>query len=236
MYMNESHIYHGVWSLIAALVILIVADGSFAAERESAMIDLPQPRFEGLVSVEKALRERRSVREYSNRTLTLQECAQILWAAQGVTDSRGYRTAPSGGALYPLELYLVVGRVDGLAPGVYRYIPGTHTLQMKKEGDIRDDLSDAALGQPQVRKAPAVLVFSVVYERITRKYGERGKRYALIEAGHAAQNVYLQAESLGLGTVSVGAFSDDDVHAVTGMSGDEEAIYILPVGGLEELR
>ncbi len=193
-------------------------------------IKLPAPDYMGNTSVEEALSKRRSVRFYSGEDLSIEEVSQLLWAAQGITGTG--RTAPSAGALYPLELYLVVGDVEGLDNGVYQYRPVEHELEKAVEGDIRVELSKAAVGQNQehVRDAAVDLVFTAVYERTTGKYGERGIRYVHMEAGHAAQNVYLQAVSLELGTVVIGAFSDDKVKELVNAEEQEEPLYIMPVG------
>ena len=197
---------------------------------ESASIALPEPVNDSDTSVEEALRERRSVRDYRREALTLKQVGQLLWSAQGVTAGDGRRTAPSAGALYPLEVYAVIGNVDGIAPGVYRYRPDSHTLVRVLDGDQRKDLSRAALNQTWVSQAAIDIVITAVYERTTGKYGERGIRYVHMEAGHAAQNVYLQAVSLKLGTVTIGAFDDDGVKRVLGLPVDEEPLYIMPVG------
>ncbi|MFH2026677.1 MAG: SagB/ThcOx family dehydrogenase [bacterium] len=163
--------------------------------------------------------------------MTLAEVAQVLWSAQGITDSkRGFRTAPSAGALFPLEAYVVIGNVEGLAEGVYKYKPDEHELVKGRGGDVRDKLAVAALEQACVRAGAIAIVFSAVYERTTRKYGDRGVRYVHMEAGHAAQNVCLQAVSLNLGTVVVGAFKDDEVSKILNLSDEEHPLYILPVG------
>lgn len=162
--------------------------------------------------------------------LTLAEVSQLLWAAQGITGPGGKRTAPSAGALYPLELYIVSGKVDGLPSGIYRYAPERHSLQGIAQGDRRRELCDAALGQSSIRTAAAVIVLSGVYDRTTVKYGERGIRYVHMEAGHAAQNIYLQAVPLGLGTVVIGAFRDEEVRKVMKMAERERPLYIMPTG------
>jgi SagB-type dehydrogenase family enzyme len=155
----------------------------------------------------------------------------LLWAAQGITDpARGFRTAPSAGALYPLEVYLVAGNVEGLTSGVYKYEPAAHGLRSVISGDQQTELYHAALGQSAVNDAPAIMVLSAVYERTTGKYGERGIRYVHMEAGHAAQNVLLEAVALGLGGVGMGAFDDDAVRTVTGMSPAEQPLYIITLG------
>ena len=193
-------------------------------------IKLPEPSYTGNTSVEVALSKRRSIRDYSGENLSLDEVSQLLWAAQGITAPWGGRTAPSAGALYPLELYVVVGDVEGIDKGVYKYSREEHELEKVKEGDIRAELADAAGGQECIRDAAIDLVFTAVYERTTRKYGERGIRYVHMEAGHAAQNVYLQAVSLDLGTTVIGAFIDDRVKELVNAEEQEKTLYIMPVG------
>ncbi|MEN3183389.1 MAG: SagB/ThcOx family dehydrogenase [Atribacterota bacterium] len=212
-----------------ALFLFVGCSGALGyAQRR---IPLPPPRLESEVSVEEALLQRRSHRSFTPSPLSLQEIAQLLWAAQGVTDkASGFRTAPSAGALYPLEVYFVAGQVEDLSPGVYRYLPEEHALCEVLLGDRREELFRAALFQKWVKEAPGVLVFTAIYERTTRKYGERGIRYVHMEVGHAAQNVYLQAEALGLGTVVVGAFEDSGVQKALGLPVNERPLYLMPVG------
>lgn len=191
---------------------------------------LPPVESKGELSVEEAIQVRRSVREFGRGGLDLADVSQLLWSAQGVTGKGGYRAAPSAGALYPLELYLVVGDIEGLSAGVYWYRPETHELIHLASGDLRKRLASAALGQSCVRRAPAVLVIASVYKRTTGKYGQRGRRYVHMEVGHAAQNVYLQAAARGLGTVLVGAFDDQEVQDVLGLPPDHEPLGLMPVG------
>ena len=193
-------------------------------------LKLPEPRNASNTSVETALAQRRSVRAYSGENLTLEELSQLLWAAQGITTPWGGRTAPSAGALYPLELYVIVGTVTDLDTGVYRYRSATHELEKKKDGDVRAELADAALSQGFIGDAAIDLLICGVFNRTTVKYGERGIRYVYMEAGHAAQNVYLQAESLNLGTVTIGAFDDVAVQQIVGVQEQEQPLYIMPVG------
>jgi SagB-type dehydrogenase family enzyme len=191
---------------------------------------LPPPGADGKWSLESALRRRRSVRDYARGPLTRAELGQLLWAAQGITGPDGLRAAPSAGALYPLEIYVAAGEVSELPDGIYRYRAARHELESCAAGDIRAELAAAALGQECVAGAAAVIGFAAVYSRATAKYGKRGIQYAHMEVGHAAQNVYLQAAALDLGTVVVGAFEDSRVKRVMKMAAEEEPVCLMPVG------
>ena len=195
-------------------------------------IKLPEPELSGDTTIEETLAKRRSIRSYSDAALSLRDISQLLWAAQGVTSDIGFRTAPSAGALYPLEVYLVAINVDEVDAGVYRYLPDNHSIVQILEGNIGDKLSIAALSQPQVRDCAANVVFVANYSRTTAKYGKRGIRYANIEIGHAAQNICLQGIALGIGTCTVGAFDDEKVGQVLRLPDNEKAVYILPLGYL----
>ncbi len=221
---------------LSAVVILGIAFwsvfsmGGTETEAAADSIELPEPRFESETSLEEALKQRRSARNYKDGPISLSDISQLLWAAQGITNERGFRTAPSAGALYPLEVYLVAGNVENLPEGVYKYQPREHALKKIAEGDRRKELDRAALGQSSVSDSAADIVIAAIYERTTRKYGERGVKYAHMEAGHAAQNIYLQAVPLGLGTVAIGAFEDDRIGEILRMEKDEHPLYIMPVG------
>ncbi len=196
-------------------------------------IKLPEPSKKGAVSVEEAISLRRSIRDYSDEPLSLLELSQLLWAAQGITDEKHkFRAAPSAGATYPLELYVLVkeGGVKGLKPGIYHYNPYNHSISIFKSGDYSFNLYKAALSQTWVLEAPINIVICAVYERTTGRYGERGVRYVHMEAGHVGENIYLQATALNLGTVAIGAFYDEEVHRVIGAPRDQKPIYIYPVG------
>ncbi|MCX7019842.1 MAG: SagB/ThcOx family dehydrogenase [bacterium] len=223
----------------ACIIMLALAIGSasWAAGDEMStnpetimIIDLPTPRKDGAMSVEAALANRRSVREYSSAPLTLGEASQLLWAAQGVTSSDGKRTAPSAGATFPLETYLAAGNVTGLAAGLYKYQPDGHKLKRVDSSDLRAALSGAAYGQEWVNKAPVSIVLTAVYQRTTRRYRQDGIAYAHMEAGHAAQNVYLQSAAMNMGTVIVGAFDAARVKSALKLASDETPLAILPVG------
>jgi len=230
----------GLSCLLALLLVSLLALGCTLATPTPSRtpttppqypaIKLPEPRLRGEISLEETLLERRSVRDYALGFLRLEEVSQLLWAAQGVTTEWGGRTAPSAGALYPLETYLVVGNVESLSAGVYKYNPEGHELVKVREGDVREQLAVASLGQTWVKEGAIIIVIAAVYERTTGKYGERGVRYVHLEAGHAAQNIYLQATALNLGMVTVGAFHDERVKDIVGLSGSESPLYVIPVG------
>jgi SagB-type dehydrogenase family enzyme len=207
-----------------------MATAAQKAQLPGKELKLPEPRVDGSVSIERVLCKRRSVREFTNEPLDLSQVAQLLWAAQGVTGAEAHRTAPSAGGLYGLELYVIAANVNGLPAGIYKYDILTHELVSSIEGDMRQRLFRSALEQTSISQAPAIFVLSGVYERISAKYGERGIRYTHMEAGHAAQNLLLQAVSLGLGAVLVGAFDDAKVKRVLGLSKKEMPLYLIPVG------
>ena len=207
------------------------ADGTTG--RMERQMNLPKPRLKGEVSVEEAIKHRRTIRSYLAKPLTLEELSQILWAAQGITDDRDCkRSAPSGGALYPMDIYAVMGDngVKGLKAGIYHYDPHKHATLLITEGDFRKDVAKTALSQMWMARAPLNLVITSEYNRITSKYGTRGERYAMIEAGHIGQNIFLQAEALGLRAGIVGAFHDNDVIRVMKISRSHEPLLILSVG------
>jgi SagB-type dehydrogenase family enzyme len=162
--------------------------------------------------------------------LKFEDLSQILWAGQGVTHPAGFRTAPSAGATYPLNLYAVVGEVEKISPGLYQYQPQSHSLVRILAGDLRKSLARASLGQKWVELAPVNLVITALYSRITPRYGKRGIRYAQIEVGHIGENIYLQAEALKIGTVAVGAFDDEEVKKILSLSSEEVPLYIMPLG------
>ncbi len=178
--------------------------------------------------------ERRSVRRFAPGEITLQHLANILFAAQGITRQNRFRTVPSAGALYPLEVYVVSGAVQGLADGVYAYRPQGHELIQVASGDLRQDLARHCYGQMWVAQAQAVVVINAVYSRVTGKYGGRGERYAHIEAGCAAQNVSLAGYNLGLGSTVVGAFHDTEVADLVQAGKGEVPLIVMPVGRLDE--
>jgi SagB-type dehydrogenase family enzyme len=198
---------------------------------KSGVMPLPEVKKQSQISVESAIQERRSVRSYKENALNLEQISQLLWSAQGMT-KRGYRTVPSAGATYPLELFVVVAQngIEGLAEGIYHYYPESHSLALTMKGDFRDHLCSACLWQEFIKEVPLCIVIVADYSRTTARYGERGKRYVLMEVGHVGQNVSLQAVAMGLATVMVGAFKDEEVSKVMKLRSNYEPLYVIPVG------
>ncbi len=219
-----------IWILIAGPIGITEKGYAMKQDTDSGIIPLPEPVKDSAVSVEKALSNRRSTRSFSEKPLTLQDVAQMLWAAQGITGKGGFRAAPSAGALYPLEIYLAAGNVEKLPPGLYHYRAESHDLEIIIGGDHRSSLWDAALQQSAVRRASAVFLFTGVFPRTMEKYGKRGMQYVLMEAGHAAQNLLLQAEAMGLGHVPIGAFDDEVMREILKIDKHTHPVYMIPVG------
>lgn len=230
------------WFLVLLVGIILIAlfwGKQFSAKSlggsgsKTESVELPEPKHKGEVSVEEAIFNRRSIRRYKDEPLNLEEVSQLLWAAGGKTIdgiTGATRAYPSAGGIYPLEIYLIAGEVEGLAAGIYHYQWQDHSLILVSDGDIRKALAQAAWGQGMVARAPISLAFTAVYKRTTARYGQRGEdRYVPMDMGGAGQNVHLQAEALGLGTVIIGAFDDQEVKEVLGIQ-DEEPLYIMPVG------
>ncbi len=192
--------------------------------KERAVIDLPKPDLKGSFPLQSALERRESVRSFRDRPLRVEEISQLLWAAQGRTRNGAGRTAPSAGALYPLEVYVATPEA------LYRYLSQTHRMEQIMDGNPIPELASAAFGQSCVSEAPAVIVITARIETTRRRYATRAERYVHMEAGHAAQNVHLQAVALGLGSVAVGAFKDDAAARALRLGKDESPIYLIPVG------
>jgi len=194
-------------------------------ENQKKLEKLPEPRKKGALSLEECIQKRRSKRSFDSKELTREEISQLLWSLQGITDkTRGFRAAPSAGALYPLEIYAVKSE------GFYHYTPHDHTLKRLSKKDLREPLTKAALGQRYIAQAPFTIVICAVYERICSRYGERGVMYTHIETGHAAQNLLLQAVALNLGSVPIGAFREAEVTKALSLPEAHKPVYILPVG------
>ena len=197
----------------------------------TAPIKLPKPRLKGDISVEEALFKRRSVRDYRSDAITLEQLSQLLWSGQGITAMDFFRAAPSAGASYPLELFVIAGNIKGLTAGVYHYNVKDHSLSLHMKGDIREKLgSTAAFNQKCISEAPACISINAVYKRTMKTYGKRGERYVHIDTGHTAENIALQAVALGLATVMVGAFEDKKVSEILNLADELKPLYIIPVG------
>ena len=193
-------------------------------------VSLPRPDFKGM-ALEEAIKKRRSQRTFLDRSLSLSQVSQILWAAQGITEEGGFkRAAPSAGALYPLEIYLVVRNVEELEEGVYHYHPQDHVVSFVLKGNYQDALAKACLSQSFVAASPLCIVIAAEHERTSIKYGERGIRYVLMEVGHVGGNICLQAVALGLASCPVGAFIDEEVSRVLELPRRLEPLYVLSVG------
>ena len=196
-------------------------------------IYLPAPRQEGRISLEEAIAHRRSIRDFTAEPVSQSQLSQILWIAQGTTNRRvSYRTVPSAGATYPLEIFVVCGGngIEGLADGIYHYNVAQHSLALHHKRDVRLELARAALEEQFIYQAPVDIVICALYQRTTPRYGGRGERYVHMEVGHAGQNIYLQAVALGLATVAVGAFHDEEVREVLRLDKQYKPLYIMPVG------
>ncbi len=223
-------------TLGAAALMLLAACGARAqapaAQAPTDTIRLAAPRAKGALSLEEALATRRSVRQWAPGSLKLEELAQLVWAAQGVTSPDGKRTAPSAMARYPIELYVVAAAVDGLAPGSYRYLPKGHALVKVSaaDADCRGAVAGAARGQASVATAPVVLVISSVPARFGARTDERTDRFIAIEVGAVLQNIYLQATALHLGAVAVGGYQDEPLVQAVPLAAGERPMIIVPVG------
>jgi SagB-type dehydrogenase family enzyme len=205
------------------------------------IIKLPSPQLKSKVSLEETILRRRSVRRYRREPLDLPQLSQILWSAQGITGTRGFRAAPSAGATYPLEIFVVVGKQgviageakqapEELQAGIYHYEAASHSLILHKPADLRPDLARATLDQEFIIDAPVDIVICALYHRTSYRYGRRGERYVHIEVGHVGENIHLQVVALGLATVEVGAFHDEEVRTVLGVDEQIKPLYIMPVG------
>ena len=226
-----------VFLTLALFVSYLAIAGS--KSNQDDMIKLPAPKLKGSVSVEETMLNRRSIRDFKPDALSLEQVSQVLWAAYGITKEMstpsflrgGLKTAPSAGALYPLEIYVVVGNVKGLEKGIYKYLPEGHFLMKTYDQDVRKELAEAALNQEFIEQAPISLFYSAVFSRTTKKYKSRGReRYVCMDLGHSAENVCLQVVAMGLGTCAVGAFEDRMVSNVMMIPDEEEPLYIMPIG------
>ena len=196
------------------------------------VIKLPPPQLKGKMSLEEAIASRRSVRRYRSEPLTPSQLSQILWSAQGITGAGRLRAAPSAGATYPLEIFAFIGKqaIEGLQAGIYHYDVDSHSLVLHQPGDLRKELARAALDEGFIANAPLDIVICALYPRTSYRYGRRGERYVHMEVGHVGENIHLQAVALGLATVEVGAFDDEEVRKVLGVEEQIKPLYIMPIG------
>lgn len=194
------------------------------------MLSLPDPSLKSGVSVEEALRKRRSIREYADRAISIDQVSQLLWSAYGITSPEGFRTAPSAMTAYPLEIFVLAVEVSGLAAGFYHYVPKGHGLRSRWTGDRREELYRCTFDQKSLRQAKAIIVFTAVYERMREKLGDAGDSHVHMDLGHAGQNLHLQAVALGLGTVVIGAFRPGEVTQVLALPEEMVPLYLMPVG------
>jgi SagB-type dehydrogenase family enzyme len=203
------------------------------AKSKMIQVYLPSPNQKGNISLEETIAWRRSIRHFTPEPISQPNLSQILWAAQGITDIQGrYRTAPSAGATYPLEVLVVCGLncITGIGDGIYHYNIANHSLTRHYQGDIRLELARAALDEESIYQAPVNIIICALYERTTLRYGSRGERYVHIEAGHTGQNIYLQATALGLATVAIGAFHDEGIRKALQLDKPYKPLYIMPLG------
>ncbi len=202
--------------------------------RNAQVVSLDAPRQKGGAPLWEAISGRRSVRNYAGGPVTKQELSQLLWACQGITaqaEKYAFRSAPSAGALYPVETYLAVNRVEGVDHGLYHYEIEPHALALMSSGDYRTAVARAAMDQSPVERADLVVIWSAVFERSKWKYKQRGYRYIFLDAGHIAGNLALAAVALGLGSCQIGALYDDEANQLLGLDGDTESvIYMTAVG------
>lgn len=211
----------GIWLTGGFLATSLIGKGG------NIEINLPAPCIKGKVPLEECIAQRRSIRSYKNVPLELLEISQLLWAAQGITDKNGHRAVPSAGATYPLQVRIVT------PDGIFLYIPEGHKIRKEQTVDLRTDLSKTALGQSFIASAGCSFIISAVYGKTSGKYGERAKMYVHMEAGHCAQNLHLQAVALGLGSVPVGAFKEQELRKLLMIPKNETPLYIIPVGRME---
>jgi SagB-type dehydrogenase family enzyme len=228
------HLANWLFALgLASILPIRIAIAKDNKQKQGAGMKLPQPKMEGSIPVEQAIKQRRTIRNYSSQILHLDQLSQLLWSAQGLTGSRRFkRAAPSAGALYPMDVYAVVGQnsVVQIEAGVYRYEPRPHVLSLITKDDLRDRVARAASSQMWMANAPINFVITAEYSRVMGKYGKRGIRYAQIEAGHIGQNLFLQAEALGLKAGIVGAFKDKELTEVMKLPRSHEPLLIMPIG------
>jgi SagB-type dehydrogenase family enzyme len=219
----------GIAVIFSIAGVYMFTNGKKAEKKEEKnVIYLPKPQFSGKISIETALLKRRSIRKYTDSPLTLKETGQLLWAAQGITNERGFRTAPSAGAVYPMNLYIIVQNAGGMEKAIYRYIPQGHKL-LKIKNTSKINFSKISR-QSWISKASVIFVITADYKRISEVYGGWGVKFANMEAGHIAQNIQLQGVSIAVGSCVVGAFEGIEISALLNLTQKETPVYLVAVG------
>jgi SagB-type dehydrogenase family enzyme len=201
---------------------------------DAERVTLPSPAAPHRLDLSEALRRRKSIRDYTDEPLSLETLSYLLWAAGGIQRvEHGYpfRTAPSAGALYPVETYLAVRRVDGLEPGLYHFAVEEHALELLRGGEAGAEVAAAALGQRMCARAAVVFCWTAVFQRCKWKYGQRAYRYVYLDAGHIAENLALAAVQCRLGSCQIGALFDDEVNRLLDVDGREESVLYLTCVG-----
>lgn len=229
--MNKSATYAVIGLSILAIALIAVLGFNGHSEHDSSkMIKLPEPRTDGGIPIEKALKDRRSIRSFGKSGITLDEVSQLLWAAQGITDDKGHRTAPSGMERYPLEVYLLADNVTGLPSGVYHYIPQNHSLTIIEQGKIDEYYNASAGGESWIKTAPAIVVITGVMSRMNIWPGQDLSRFVYVEAGTAAENMLLEVVSLNLASTYTAGFNASRTAELLQLSPSEVPIGVIPVG------
>ena len=230
----EYNVYISAIALLSPLVYGCKVNPEPAEAMDSSHVLLPEPRYESTTSVEEALKGRRSIRDFSEEPLGIEEVSQLLWAGQGVTSEDGKRTVPSAGATYTIELYIIALNVEGFSKGIYHYNPSEHSLIRIREGDFREELLGATRNQPRFEKVPVSIIIAGNFERHKKKFGgvpeDLVKTWVYTEAGHASQSMYLQSESLGLGMVLMGGFDESKLNSLLELPSNETSLYLIPLG------
>ncbi|MFP4458029.1 MAG: SagB/ThcOx family dehydrogenase [Candidatus Zixiibacteriota bacterium] len=215
--------------IVTISFIVLVLMGCYGQQ----ITTLPDPSFDGEVSLEKALKQRRSRRNFEDKSMTIHQAGQLLWAAYGISlQSRQFHTAPSAGATFPSELYLIARDIEGLEAAIYHYKPKNHSLELIKKGDYSRQLQEIALNQKTIIEAQCNIIIAADFDRTMDHYSERGRQYVYQESGHIGQNIYLQAEAIGLGTVAIGAFDENKIKEL--IDSEFTPIYIFPIGNIAD--
>jgi SagB-type dehydrogenase family enzyme len=220
-------------SLLRAIVFIYFCF-SFNNIQAMDIIKLPEPKDKKVVYLDELLNKRYSIRTFKQKPISIDDLSYILWCSYGFKKDGG-RVVPSAGALYPLDIYIIAGSIEGernmgIIPGIYHYLPDKHQIELIKKGDIRKDVANASLSQMWMASAPCMIAITCEYKRITSKYRDRGIRYAHMEAGNVSQNIFLATFNTGLGCGIVGAFNDDLVKTVMGINRMREPLLIMPIG------